>query len=157
MKRWKIHIPPVPKVHFMGELKSVLFGGVTTSDAAEHCACPEEADFILLDFRHLLHDYYRITRPEKTIMVDYRDQQTHVFPAPLCLYFKRSVVRHRRDGLEDYKRRVIPIGYCVKEPYRQAASQAPVKRDICVAICSGFCNSSIMRWAYPCALLGWVT
>ena len=118
----------------MGELKTILLDGVAAREDADFCENAEQADLILLDFRHLLHDYYRIDRPEKTVIVDYRDQPQHVFPDNARLYFKRSVVRSQRDGWMHYEREITPIAYCVKDAYANLRHRWPVERDIDIAV-----------------------
>ncbi|MEM1110348.1 MAG: glycosyltransferase [Pseudomonadota bacterium] len=133
-KRWRIFVPPVPDEYLIGELKDILIDGVLCNPRTQLCDRAAAADLILLDFRHLQHDLYELTHPEKTVVIDYRDQWQHVFPQAVRHYFKRTVVRRMPRDVATYDRDVDAISYCVRRPYLGRRGLWPAQRDIDVAV-----------------------
>jgi len=130
-----VFVPPLPNGLDRGELKNVLCAGVSAHPHIEPAGSEDEADFVLVDFRHLLHDDYEIVAPEKTIIIDYRDQWNEVFAHDALLYFKRAVTHHVTRQLVEFDRSIHPISYCVRDEYADRSDEFPAERDVDV---SGF-------------------
>ena len=118
----------------LGELQNIIIAGVKRNQKTSLCDDSDESDYVLLDFRHLLNDFYSITHPDKTIIIDYRDQQYPLFPDQSLLYFKRSIVDRRDGEFCTYERDVRPISYCVKDAYLELNSRFNKVRDIDIAV-----------------------
>jgi glycosyltransferase involved in cell wall biosynthesis len=134
VKTYKIYVPAVPINLMLGELQNIIVAGVKRNQKTSLCDDIDESDYIFLDFRHLQNNLYSITHPEKTIIIDYRDNQYPLFPNPSLLYFKRSVVDRGDGEFCRYDREVRPIGYCVKDAYLALNSRFNKVRDIDVAV-----------------------
>lgn len=118
----------------VGELKNILIPGVARNQSTKLVDNEEEADYIFLGFRHLQDELYKITRPEKTIIIDYRDEQLSIFPQEVLSYFKRSVVHRKTNDFVSYTRMVNPISYCVREEYLCQEAQFPAVREVDIAV-----------------------
>ena len=53
-------MPPLSAGRDEGELRNVIHAGVEGHPELEWCGSEAEADFVLVDFRHLAHDDYEI-------------------------------------------------------------------------------------------------
>lgn len=129
-----VFVPPLPQGVDRGELNNVLCAGISGHPDIEPASSEAAADFVLVDFRHLLHDHYEIVAPEKTVIIDYRDQWTDVFPHDALLYFKRAVTHHITGELVEFDRAIHPISYCVRDEYAERAASFPAERDIDVSV-----------------------
>ena len=134
MPHHKIYIPNVPKKRFTGELKNILVTGVLNHPDVESIDDASTADLILLDFRHLVHNLYQITEPQKTVITDYRDYADAFFPDPALLYFKRSITKPGHDGFVPSKRSYSHIAYCLRQEYLHLAEGSNSERDIDIAV-----------------------
>lgn len=130
----KIHVPSVPQRLLDGELKAIILAGIERNPTTQLCPFVEEADYIFVDFRHLSDLAYKTPYPDKTVIIDYRDNPYAVFDQDALLYFKRSVVDKRRNCFAAYPRDVIPIGYCIKDDYLNRESEFSATRDIDIAV-----------------------
>ncbi len=131
---FKFHIPPLPPGLMVGELTNILIPGVVGNPRSVLVDNEENADYILLDFRHFEGGGYAVSKPERTIVVDYCDQQDRIYSHHSALYFKRSVVDRRSNRFVRYPRKVIPISYCVRPEYMGRRFCFPGNRSIDVAV-----------------------
>lgn len=108
----KIFVPPIPnyKKPFKGEWQNILLNGISLNENVSLCDREADSDIVLLDFRHMEYKF-AIAYPEKTVLLDYRDQ-SDLLEADVKLYFKRSIVSSGRR--KKYKRKIIPISYCIR-------------------------------------------
>ena len=118
----------------VGELRNILLAGIRRNPRVELVDDVEAADFVLLDFRHILDGPPLRTDPDRTIIVDYRDPVKPLLAHDAAWYFKRSVVDQVERRFCDYDRPVTPIGYCVKDDYLDRGSPAERTRDIDVSV-----------------------
>lgn len=130
----KIFVPDVRPELIQGELKNIILAGIESNSSTRLCADAEEASYIFLDFRHLENMGYEPSHPDKTVIIDYRDNPLDTFPHECLLYFKRSVVDTLSRHFVAYPREVIPIGYCVRNEYLNRQSELSIERDIDVAV-----------------------
>ena len=134
LNEFKVHIPPISAEYMLGELKNILIAGVHGNSRTELCDDAEAADYVFVDFRHLLNQGVCITHPEKTAIIDYRDQPQSIFSYPAMSYFKRSVVNPTTGEFLQYDREVYPISYCVKDAYYRLEYLHKASRDIDIAV-----------------------
>ena len=134
LNEFKVHIPPIPAELMLGELKNILIAGVHGNSRTSLCDDAEVADYVFVDFRHLINHGVCITHPEKTVIIDYRDQPESIFSYPAMSYFKRSVVDPTTRKFLQYNREVYPISYCVKDDYCRLGSLHKASRDIDIAV-----------------------
>ncbi len=133
-RRTRLLVPPLPDALVVGELRNILLPGIRRNARAVLVDDVETADFVLLDFRHILDRPPFRTDPDRTIVVDYRDPVDSLLPHDAKWYFKRSVVDQGEKRFWDYARPVMPIGYCVKEDYRDRSSSFAPNRDIDISV-----------------------
>ena len=134
MQRYKIFVPTVPENLVIGELKNILLEGINANTNAELTSNESDADLIILDFRHLTEELYEINRPEKTVILDYRDQSQSVFSHSSLLYFKRSIVNQQTHKIVSLNQEYQPIAYCLRQEYLNMAESSDVERDIDIAV-----------------------
>ena len=140
MPRYKVFVPPLPAKIRVGEVKSILLAGIEAHPETELCAKEDEADLILLDFRHLARDLYKIEHPEKTILTDYRDPPQLAFSDPALLYFKRSVVDPRSGDFVKLEREYLPIAYCLRSEFLALKPDVNGSRKIDIAVFFNPCD-----------------
>jgi hypothetical protein len=132
--RTRVLVPPLPDALVVGGLRNILLAGIRRNPRVELVDDAAAADFVLLDFRHILDRHPLRTDPDRTIIVDYRDPVEPLLAHDAAWYFKRSVVDQVERRFCDYDRPVTPISYCVKDDYLDRGSSVARTRDIDISV-----------------------
>lgn len=103
----------------------------------------EEADVIILDYWQL--ENYEIKFPNKTAIIDIRDE-INLLQVPLNItYFKRSCIDKKEENLIQYPRNIIPFPLYIKKAYVDYVNKQTTKLPKIYSICCTHLDTSFAK------------
>jgi hypothetical protein len=129
------YLPVVNKQTIWGEQEYILRQGIINNNRTKLASSENEADLILLDLRNFFPEHkYNIIYPEKTIIVDYRDDFDKFFKQPCLLYFKRSFINLKNEIVKS-SFNYIPIQYALRMCYvEESKKKHKIEQDIDISV-----------------------
>ena len=107
------YLPVVNKQVIWGEQEYILRQGIINNNRTKLASSENEADLILLDMRNFDPKHkYKIIYPEKTIIVDYRDDFDKFYEQSCLLYFKKGFINLKNEIVKS-SFNYIPIQYAL--------------------------------------------